>query len=413
MRVLILTVTAGNAHNACAARMKQQLEKLDGGVEVKIINILEEYSDRLNAWISNAGYNLAVGKFPAVYDAFYHLYEKRSPSRRYLCPSQGAVLSCIGGLYREILLFKPDVIYSTQYYGAIAVTDLRLIFDLPATCIASNLDYTVAPFWESCVGVDYFTLPTPGLTDRFIRKGFKREQLLPVGLPVDGRTLEIMDKAKAREILKLDKDRFTVMIMFGGGHWHGGYSIFKMLLKALKGRKAQIIMINGKDGYCYKTVEQGKLPDGIKVLNVGFTTEIPTYMSAADVILNKCGGASTTEIINKGVPMLVTEKLVAQERCNLEYAKSKGVALSFKNAKELKEKLLLLMDDPEKRAEMTKNTLPLRTDAMRELAEFILKQPPADYGDGDAGKIDEKEIKKRVKRALKAADKKERRKNGK
>lgn len=203
------------------------------------------------------------------------------------------------------------------------------------------------------------------------------------------------------------------MIMFGGGHWHGGYSIFKMLLKALKGRKAQIIMINGKDGYCYKTVEQGKLPDGIKVLNVGFTTEIPTYMSAADVILNKCGGASTTEIINKGVPMLVTEKLVAQERCNLEYAKSKGVALSFKNAKELKEKLLLLMDDPEKRAEMTKNTLPLRTDAMRELAEFILKQPPADYGDGDAGKIDEKEIKKRVKRALKAADKKERRKNGK
>lgn len=50
---------------------------------------------------------------------------------------------------------------------------------------------------------------------------------------------------------------------------------------------------------------------------------------------------------------------------------------------------------------------------MRELAEFILKQPPADYGDADAGKIDEKEIKKRVKRALKAADKKERRKNGK
>ena len=71
------------------------------------------------------------------------------------------------------------------------------------------------------------------------------------------------------------------------------------------------------------------------------------------------------------------------------------------------------MDDSDKRAEMTKNTIPLRTDAMRELAEFILKQPPADYGDADAGKINEKEIKKRVKRALKAADKKERRKNGK
>ena len=80
-KVLILTVTAGNAHNACAAGMKKQLESL-GDCEVKIIDILEEYSDKPNAWFSNGGYNLVVGKMPFFYDSFYKAYSRRPPNLR-------------------------------------------------------------------------------------------------------------------------------------------------------------------------------------------------------------------------------------------------------------------------------------------------------------------------------------------
>lgn len=405
-RVLILTVTAGNAHNACANVMKRRLESI-GGCEVKIINIMDSFSDKVKAWISTDGYLFAVGKFPGVYNAFFNKYAKRSPSRRYTVPSQETVLSMTEGLLKEIIDFKPDVIYSTQFYGSMLITDLKLIYSLPFKSITSTLDYYIAPFWESGIGVDYFTIANDEFISDCIFKGYTREQILPWGIPVDERTLEITDKRAAKRSLGLDDDVFTAMVIFGGGYWDGGFKIFKDLVKALKGRKAQIIMINGKNKKSYKKVASMKLPEGIKVLNVGFTSDVPLYLSAADVILDKAGGSSVTEIINKGVPMLVTEKLVMQEKHNLEYLKEKGVAMSFKDARTLKEKILRLYDNPDLRKEMAERTAPLKKNAVGELAKFILNQPAADYTEILKENIDFTKVRKQVKTALKKADRHE------
>lgn len=408
-KVLILTVTAGNGHNACSAAMKKKLEEL-GGMEVKIVDLLKAYSTKLNVWVADGGYNLAVSKLPKIYDAFFNKYLNAPPKKRYSSPSQGVALSCVEGLLKEILEFQPDVIYASHFYGAMAITDLKLAYNLPFVSFSAALDYVLTPFWESGVGVDYFVIPNDDFIDYSLYKGYRREQLLPIGLPVNGRTLEVMDKAKAREILKLDKDDFTVMIMFGGGHWNGGFKIFKQTVKALDGCEAQIIMINGKNEAAFKKVAAFKPPRGIKVLNVGFTTEVPTYMSAADVILNKFGGTSVTEMINKGLPMLITEKLVAQEKYNLVYFKAKGAALSFKNGKTLKENLLKLMNRKDLREQMTKNSAPFKRDAIGEFAKIIAAQPKADYSGILSENIDFKQVKKRVECAVKAADKTEKRK---
>lgn len=108
--------------------------------------------------------------------------------------------------------------------------------------------------------------------------------------------------------------------------------------------------------------------------------------------------------------MLITENLPAQEECNLNYMKEKGVALSFKNQKELKANLIRLMDNPELLEEMSKNTLPFRKNAMNDLAEFILSQPNADYSkisDAVSGSGEVSKVRNNVKKALKDADRRE------
>ena len=57
-KVLILTVTAGNGHNACANAMRQVL--LDKGAEVKVVDLLKSYSTKLNVWVADGGYSLAA-----------------------------------------------------------------------------------------------------------------------------------------------------------------------------------------------------------------------------------------------------------------------------------------------------------------------------------------------------------------
>jgi len=394
-RILILSITAGNGHNACANSMKRKLESLDDA-EVKIVDLLKSFSTKLNVWVSDKGYSLSVGKLLPLYNAFYNHYKKAAPEKRYSCSSQKTVVSTLNGLMKEIMDFKPDVIYSTHFYGAIAVTDLQLVYKLPCTTIVSNLDYVNSPFWEAGIGVDYFAIPNEDFIEECIYEGYSREQLLPIGLP--------------RKKLGLEDGVFTVMVMFGGGHWNGGFKIFNELVTALKGRKAQIIMVNGRNEESYKKIEHMHFDKGLKVLNVGFTNDVPLYLSAADVILNKFGGTSVTEMINKSLPMLIIEKMAAQEQYNLDYMKGKGVALSFKNGKELKQNILKLMDDPELRKEMSEKTLPLKKNAMGEIAALILAQPNADYGNADAADVDEKEVKRAVRHALLAADLEERQK---
>lgn len=403
-RILILSITAGNGHNACANSMKRKLESLDDA-EVKIVDLLKSFSTKLNVWVSDKGYSLSVGKLLPLYNAFYNHYKKAAPEKRYSCSSQKTVVSALNGLMKEIMDFKPDVIYSTHFYGAIAVTDLQLVYKLPCTTIVSNLDYVNSPFWEAGIGVDYFAIPNEDFIEECIYEGYSREQLLPIGLPVDERTLERLDKSEARKKLGLEDGVFTVMVMFGGGHWNGGFKIFNELVAALKGRKAQIIMVNGRNEESYKKIEHMHFDKGLKVLNVGFTNDVPLYLSAADVILNKFGGTSVTEMINKSLPMLIIEKMAAQEQYNLDYMKGKGVALSFKNGKELKQNILKLMDDPELLKSMSEKTKELQKNSIDMLAKFILNSPAADYSELESRNIDFDKVEKEVKKQLKIADK--------
>jgi len=414
-KILILSVTAGNGHNSCAKGMKKKLEELGGDqVEVKIIDTLKEFSTKKNYWIADSGYNFAVSKALPIYHICYNHYKRVSPDKRWSGGTQKTALSCTGGLLKEILEFKPDVIYCTHFYPAIAMTDLKLVYNLPCKVVVCNLDYVNSPFWESAIGVDYFVIPNEDFIEECLEEGFKKEQLLPYGITVDGRTLQALSREQARDELGLEKDLFTVMIMFGGGCWKGGMKIFKNILKSLKGRRAQVIMINGRNQKDYDRIQKMTFPEGIKVVNVGFTYEVPKYLASADVVVNKFGGTSVTEMLNVGRAMLITEKIPTQELYNLEYMKNKGVALSFKNRKQLKEKLLLLNDDENLRHSMEEKAILLRKNATVDTAKLMLGFENAVYPNVNfdfMGSLENKQYKdsgcKEIRKQVSSAVKKE------
>lgn len=403
MKILILTVTAGNGHNACAQAMKKRLENDYKNITVEIVDLLKSFSTRINCWIADRGYSLAVGKLLPVYNLFFKHYKKSKPARRFSNACQPTCVSTVAGLLRKIVEFQPDAIYCTHYDCAVALTDLRLVYPIPARVVVANLDYVYSPFWESTVGVDYFVIPNEDFIAEGLEKGFRAEQLLPYGLPVKQPAAHGESKEELRRRFGL-ADKFTVLIMFGGGHWKGAYRIFKMTERALRGRDAQIIMINGKDKSSYRKVERKK-PYGVPVLNVGYTSDIPLYLSAADVVINKSGGTGVTEMLDASLPMLLYEKTPAQEQYNLIYLKQKGAALSFRNEKTLRSNLLRLLEDKSLREKMRACAEKLARNATNQTAELLVSSPQADYSALLLLADGENEVKKKVKRAMKRADK--------
>ena len=244
-RILILTVTAGNGHNACAKAMQAELEA--AGAEVRTVDFLKEWSDDLTVWTVDKGYNIAAAYFLYVYNASFRRLKQRPPEKRYMLGlAQKISLSGAEGLLREVYSYRPDVIYCTHLYPAIAITDMRLLTTIPAKVYITTFDYTLSPFWESCIGVDYLNLPSEDFAEECRRLGYRDEQFLYCGIPVASKFLAPMDKAKARTQLGM-RAMFTVMVMFGGGQWSGGQKIFKSVVRALEGVPAQIVMINGRN----------------------------------------------------------------------------------------------------------------------------------------------------------------------
>ena len=407
-KILILTVTAGNGHNACAKAMKEKLENEYKDVEVKIIDLLKEYSSSLKIWTVDKGYSIAIGRLRHLYHWFYEYYISRNPSRRYKCATQNIAMSVVKGLYKEINEFKPDVVYSTHFYGGMALTNLRLQYNVPCKVIVTNLDYVNSPFWEACIGVDYFIIPNDDFIKPTLQLGFKENQLKSFGLPVNEKFYKEIDKKTARQELNLDPNTFTIMIMYGGGQWGGGFSIFKKVLSCFKEEKVQIVMINGHNKKDYEKISKMQFPSNIKVINVGFTNKVDLYMSASDVIINKSGGASTAETINKKLPAIITPKVSGQEKHNLSYLLKKGIVKTYKNQKSLKEILFSLMENKENYNKMVDNICKLRINSIDELARFIMQQPSANYDENYIKNIDYKKIKKNVYKAKSKAYKKDR-----
>ena len=409
-KFLILTVTAGNGHNSCAKSMKNKLEGMGEDVDVKIVDLLQTYSTKMRAWIADKGYNIAVSKLCPIYDYFYEKCKRKDPAKRYTCSAMAVAKTTVEKLLKEILDYQPDVVFCTHFYAGAAITALKQIIDLPCKTVITSLDYVNSPFWEACIGVDYFNVPNEDFVEENIKEGFTNKQMLTFGLPVDERTMVATEKSLAREQLGLDKDLFTITVMFGGGFWSGGFKIFKSLIKLLGDRKAQVVMINGRNKKGYDKIQKMTFKANLKVVNVGFTDKVPLYMSASDMMINKCGGLCATEVINQGLPMLVTEKIPAQEKYNLKYLKEKGGAYSFKNNKQLASGLFKIMDDAQRREEMSTTLKSLRKNGIDKLAKFMIELPNADYSKLILNNVDLSKVKKSVNKALKVANKKEKRK---
>lgn len=401
-KVLILTVTAGYGHNAAAESMKEKLESQ--GCAVKIVDVFKDLAKK-EPFGYGKSYAFIVNHFRHIYSLVWRfLYMQNFKACGKNCGVQGGIKNLHDKLLRLIYNFQPDVIYCTNFTPAGMLCNLRRVYKLPSVNIACTLDYVVTPFYEVGVnGVDILTVAHQDMMPRLLKKGYNTKQLVCTGIPINEKFSQELDKKLARKKLGLKQDLFTVLVFFGGGYLKGGFKSFKALAKNIKSQM-QIVVINGKDQNSKEKIDKmlPNLPKNLHIKNVGFTSDVPTFLSAADVMIGKCGGLSTTETINKNLPLIVTEKLNIQERHNFNFLKNKKLCLSFKHYHSLPKIVEYLMQNPQVLQDIKNGLKPLAIKATNTISELIVSQPKADYSGIDAN-IDFGKVNKLVAKARKKA----------
>lgn len=364
MKALVLTVTAGQGHNATAASVQSHLAA--AGVECKILDSFYCINKALG-FAMEKGYLLTVDVMSGLYSKAYKKLEKRSPSENSFLYKTISYFDT--ELLEQINEFSPDVIICTHVFSAMAVSILKKRGLLDAVIIGIVTDFTMHPYWEDTTNIDYILLPSEGLTRQCAKRGYKKSQMLFFGIPIHEKFEEKIDKAAAKKMLGLLPDKPLVTVMSGSMC----YGSVTNMVKSIDKLKIcfQIAAVCGSSKEEYKKLKE--MTTAHKILKFGYTDKVNLLMDASDCIITKPGGLSVSEALSKHLPMILNNPIPGHEERNLTFLVNNGVAKAVSDNCPVEEILHQFFTDEKLKSDMSQAALILgKPNAAKDLTDFVL-----------------------------------------
>src|SRR5271157_3809550 len=310
-RVLILSASSGAGHVRAGQALAQAFQQR-GDCHVEHVDAIQHVS-KLFQRIYDDAYIAMVQNAPSLMGLLYDRTDQlwRHPRRR-LALDRLNTQPMIRMLKRE----QPDLCIATHFLPAEILAWLIAKKKLQARHAIVVTDYDVHASWL-CRTVDRYYVAMQESLEYLANIGVPREKLHVSGIPIDPLFEKSVSASDARKKLGLAASE-TVLLLSAGGYGVGPLELLVKDLLAMQ-RPWQIVAIAGKSELLKRKLDAmakgaGKAPAGHpRLVPVGFTTEMDQYMAAADLLIGKAGGLTTSEALARELPMALVEPIPGQE----------------------------------------------------------------------------------------------------
>ena len=344
VKVLILTVTAGQGHNSTARAVADELTSR--GHEARVVDTFKYLAPLIGETIDRS-YLATINQLRRLYRAAYRRGEERRVTPGRVSPVRLSAMAFAPKMAKYIAGYDPDVVLCTHVLASMVldvtkqyIAQERAAADKPRPLAAARhlppafraytcavvTDFAFHPYWEESVHLDAVVTPAEAMEEQGLRKGFKKEQLLPLGIPINPSFAVRNDRAEALRSFGLDPAYPAVLLMSGSM----GYGNSKKVVKQIDSINIpfQIIVVNGNNKRQYKSLLTfNKTYSGKCTLYpYGFVNNVEVMMSAADCIITKPGGLTVSEAISKALPMILVNPIPGQEERNVDFLLNNGIA---------------------------------------------------------------------------------------
>lgn len=343
MRILVLSCNTGEGHNSCGKAIMDVL--LSRGVDCEMQDALACLSPSFSKFICD--WFVRIYRYaPKLFNAGYTMLEKTCPAPDEMLPIYEGLALGAKKLKENILAGDFDAVICTHTISGMMLSETRKKYSLTIPSYFVSTDYTCHPTAEHCEMDGYF-IPDESLIDEFLLAGLPREKLIPTGIPIRQPFFTDLKKEVAREQLGLPGEG-TVVLLMCGSMGCGPIERIALEVSSQLAEGDTLVAVCGSNKKLYETLEKSA-SDKLRVL--GFTTQVPEYMDASDLIITKPGGLSSTEAATKGLPMVFINTVGGCEQRNLDFFTGRGFATGSDKAEDVIELAVQMASDKEKLAE--------------------------------------------------------------
>ena len=372
MRVLVLSASVGAGHVRAAEAVEAALQQTGAPVTIANHDVLTLMSPAFRK-VYRDGYFEMVRRAPQLLGWLYDATDKpfHKDRLRQKLEEAGAVR-----LLKKIREFDPDVAICTHFLPTAMLNRERRKGRCRARILTVVTDFEVHGMWLAAPSDHYF-VATGEAQAHLQSLGIAPPAITVSGIPTHPVFVEEKDRLKLRRKHGWREDLPAILVSAGGFGAGNAERMVEALMDA--GLRAQIIAVCGKSASLKSSIEKiasRRNNQDLPVLKaVGFTTEMDEFMAAADLMIGKPGGLTTSESLIKGLGWVVVNPIPGQEEKNAIYLLEQGVGVWSDNLYTLGFKVRSLLEQPGRLAAMRKNALRIaRPDAGSLVARFAMSE---------------------------------------
>jgi processive 1,2-diacylglycerol beta-glucosyltransferase len=351
-RVLVLSASVGAGHVRAAQAVELALRETAPDATVKNVDVLTLTNAPFRKLYGEAYLDL-VNKAPHVLGFFYDHMDKprRADSKRDKLRLLVERLN-MNSLCDMLECERWDVIVNTHFMPAEIIASMRKRRKLRTPQMTVTTDFETHRLWvnQPC---DHYTTATDEGAAYLHHWGVPSEDISVTGIPIH----PVFAKPKPRDGAMKRQGIIggrPVVLQLAGGFGVGPVAeIYESILKVET--PIELIVVTGKNAAAKKKLEAAKVDKRHRVKVLGFTDQMDELMAAADVVISKPGGLTTSETLARGAAMVVVNPIPGQESRNSDYLLENGAAIKINNLPTLAMKLDALLAEPKRLQQLRDN----------------------------------------------------------
>ncbi len=307
MNILILSGKFNAGHTSAATAIRTLTEaRLGDTANITLID-LPEYISQEGAALWYSIFDALANHMSPLYNAYYRM----------------SAIGDGGKLFSPLRVFSqrmnalldehhPDVVISTHPVCSFLAARCRR-HGANFTLITCLTDLSTHPEWVN-KGTDYYCVGSRDIAVALEGQGVPRERILLTGIPLHPEFYSPLPQ-------KEPGSKKELLLMGGGAGLLPTKLSFYERLAALEG--VHTTVITGRNKKLYERLA-GKF-ENITVL--GFVSDVRARMAHADLLVSKAGGITLFEALYSGIPLLVPDPAMEQEKNNAALASARGAAV--------------------------------------------------------------------------------------